>query len=82
MSKLTKSEDESFNDYSSNLTANIKRLRLQKGFAQERLAYESKVDRTLISKIERGAANPTLGVLCKVSYALGVQISDLLNPPA
>lgn len=66
--------------YSAHLSLNIKRLRLLKGVAQERLALDCSIDRTLVSKIERGLGNPTLGVLCKISCALGVSVCDLLCP--
>jgi len=40
-----------FNERKSVLAKNIKALRLERRVAQERLALESDVDRTLVSKI-------------------------------
>jgi transcriptional regulator with XRE-family HTH domain len=40
------------------LSLNIKKMRKERGLAQERLGLDSGVDRTLISKIERQIANP------------------------
>ena len=51
------------------------------GLSQEKLALQAGIDRTLVSKIERGLGNPTLVVLDKVSSILGVGICDLLCPP-
>jgi transcriptional regulator with XRE-family HTH domain len=51
------------------------------GLSQEKLALQAGIDRTLVSKIERGLGNPTLVVLVKVSSTLGVGICDLLCPP-
>ncbi len=60
------------------LSDNIKRLRRTKGLAQERLGLESGVDRTMVSKIERRIANPTLEMLVKLANTLEVPIVDLL----
>lgn len=61
------------------LSVNIKRLRKEQGIAQERLGLEAGVDRTLISKIEREIANPSLEVLTKIAVCLGVQVKDLFK---
>ena len=61
-----------------NLSANIIRLRKERGLAQERLGLESGVDRTVVSKIERQLANPSLDVLVRLAYTLKVDISELL----
>ena len=61
------------------LAANIKKIRLEKGLAQERLALEAGVDRTLVSKIERQIANPSLEILVKLATTLKVKIPTLLE---
>jgi len=61
------------------LSINIKELRKEKGIAQERLGLESGVDRTLISKIEREIANPSLEILTKIAVCLGVELIDLFK---
>jgi transcriptional regulator with XRE-family HTH domain len=61
------------------LSDNIKRLRAARGLAQERLGLESGVDRTMVSKIERRIANPTLEMLVKLANTLEVPIGDLLS---
>ncbi len=60
---------------------NMRRLRVAKGFSQERLANEAEVDRTYISRLERKMENPSIGVLEKIAGALGVHIADLLVMP-
>lgn len=35
----------------------------------------------MLSKIERGAASPTIGLLCKITMALGVSITRLVAEP-
>ncbi len=61
------------------LSENIRHLRGQRGLSQERLALEAGVDRTLVSKIERVIANPTLDVLVKLAIALQVPVTRLLK---
>ena len=63
------------------LSANIKAIRKTKGIAQERLGLEAGVDRTLISKIEREIANPSLEILTKIACYLEVGVADLLKAP-
>lgn len=61
------------------LAENIKRIRLSKGFAQEKLALEAGVDRTLVSKIERRVSNPSLETLVKLATTLKVSVTALLE---
>ncbi len=61
------------------LSANVRRLRKQQGFSQERLALEAGVDRTLVSKIERVIANPTLEILVKLAVVLDIPVSRLFK---
>ena len=61
------------------LAANLIGLRKSKGLAQERLALEAGVDRTLVSKIERLIANPSLEILLKLASTLDVTVVKLLT---
>ncbi|OJI05354.1 hypothetical protein AOC28_04475 [Polynucleobacter sp. MWH-Adler-W8] len=61
------------------LSDNLKALRQEKGIAQERLGLESGVDRTLVSKIERQIANPSLEILSKIAAYLQVSVVELLT---
>jgi transcriptional regulator with XRE-family HTH domain len=61
------------------LATNIKELRKAKGMAQERLALEAGVDRTLVSKIERLVANPSLEIMAKLANTLDISVSKLLT---
>jgi transcriptional regulator with XRE-family HTH domain len=58
---------------------NIRILRGKRGLSQERLAFEAGVDRTLVSKIERVIANPTLEILTKLALVLEVPVIRLLK---
>ena len=62
----------------ADLALNLKKTRLAKGYAQERLALDAGVDRTVVSKIERGVTNPSLEILLRLANLLDVKVSDLL----
>ena len=61
------------------LAKNVRSLRKGIGLSQEELAFECDIDRTYISKVERGIANPSLLVLYRLAEVLGVEIKDLLK---
>jgi len=61
------------------LARTLKRYRHEAGLAQERLALEAGIDRTMLSKIERQIANPSVETLLKLSNCLGVSISSLFD---
>lgn len=56
---------------------NVRRLRVRKGLSQEALAVDAGIDRTYVSRIERGLENPTVAILEKFAKALGSEISEL-----
>ena len=56
----------------------VRAARLERGLSQEDLAAESGLDRTYISGLERGARNPALSTIEKVSRALEVKVSVLM----
>lgn len=57
----------------------VKKLRLEKGLSQEKLAYEADLDRTYIPSIEKGERNVSIVVIEKIAKALKVKITDLFN---
>ena len=60
----------------------VKSLRKKKGWTLEQLASLSGVSRSMLSQIERGAANPTLGVTHRIASAFGVSLGELVDSPA
>ena len=63
------------------LAANLKFHRAALDLAQERLALEAGVDRTMVSKIERGLArNPGIETILRLANRLQVQPHELLRP--
>ncbi len=61
------------------LADRVKVLREQHEISQEELAFLCEIDRTYISKIERGIANPSLLVLQKVAKALNIPLIELFD---
>lgn len=57
----------------------IRAERINKGMAQEVLAYEAGVDRSYLGGIERGEHNVAIINLIKIANALGVKLSELLT---
>ena len=59
------------------IAANLRRYRNVVGISQEKLALDAEVDRTYVSQLERGIANPSLEVLCRLANTLGIEPTDL-----
>lgn len=57
--------------------ARVRALRTAKGWSQEQLAAEAKLDRTYIGGIERGERNPSLVNIHRIAKALKVVVRDL-----
>jgi transcriptional regulator with XRE-family HTH domain len=60
---------------------NIRRLRVANGLSQEVLAVDAGIDRTYVSRLERGLENPTVVVLERLAKALSVSIEELFRVP-
>jgi transcriptional regulator with XRE-family HTH domain len=56
---------------------NIKRIRVAQKVSQERLAFDSGVDRSYLGGIERGEENPTVDVLDRIAEILTVELAEL-----
>lgn len=61
--------------------ANLRRLRYAKELSQEALAYEADVNRTYLSKLEKGASYAGLEIIGKLAAVLGVEPAELLRLP-
>lgn len=60
---------------------NLRRLRVARGLSQETLALEAGIDRTYVSRLERGLENPTVAVLEKVARAIDAEIVEFFVRP-
>ena len=60
-------------DYlSQNVSENLKRIRQSKGMSLEQVAEQTGVSKSMLAQIERGTANPSLGVLGKITSGLRI----------
>ncbi|MDE2462203.1 MAG: helix-turn-helix transcriptional regulator [Alphaproteobacteria bacterium] len=62
--------------------ANLRRLRHERGISQENLAYEANVNRTYISKLEKGVSFAGLEIIGKFATVLQVEPAELLKLPS
>ena len=60
------------------LARNMRRLRAERGLSQERLAFESGLNRTYLSAVERSEQNISLDNIARIAAGLGVEASTLL----
>jgi len=63
------------------LCEKVKSLRKKQNWTLEMLAAASGVSRSMLSQIERGKANPTLAVACKIAGAFDISIGELVEEP-
>jgi len=61
--------------------ANLRRLRHAKGISQEDLAFEAGINRSYMSKLEKGASYPGLEILAKLATVLECEPTDLIKSP-
>ena len=61
---------------------NLRRLRVRQDISQENLAVDARIDRTYVSRLERGLENPTVLVLERLATALKAEIVDFFRVPS
>ena len=61
------------------LAQRLKELRLEKGYTQESLAYESELTLSQIARIETVKINPTVSTMFKIARTLNVPVSSLFE---
>jgi len=67
-------ENQDFNALQLSLARQLKAARKSAGLSQEALALSANVDRTYVSQLERGVANPSLQVLFRLAQVLGAPL--------
>jgi len=60
---------------------NLRKWRTHGGQSQQDLSVSAGVDRTYVSRLERGIENPSIAVLERLASACGVHVSALLTIP-
>ena len=59
------------------LQAKRRALRVARGLSQEALAVDAEIERSYMSRIERGLENPSVAVLERIAKALRAEITEL-----
>lgn len=62
------------------LGKNIQQVRKTRGISQELLAHQTGIDRSYMSRIERGIVSITVEKLYTLALALECELSELLPP--
>lgn len=60
---------------------NVRRVRMAQGVSQERLAFDSGVDRSYVGGLERGEMNPSVDLLERLALTLRVPVAELFVEP-
>ena len=60
---------------------NLRRIRVKRAISQERLAFDTGVDRSYMSGLERQVENPTIDLLERLAKTLDVPFSELFVQP-
>ena len=69
-------------DYlSHNVAVNLKQIRQSKGMSLGEVAEQTGVSKSMLAQIEKGTANPSLGVLGKITSGLRIEFQTLIDPP-
>ena len=66
-------------DINETVRTNIRRMRTELGWSQEKLALKSGLHRAYIGQIERGEKSIGLTNLQKLAVAMDVDVRDLLD---
>lgn len=57
----------------------IRHSREARGWSQEKLANQARLNRSYMGEIERATVMPSLATAAKIAEALGVRLSDLIS---
>lgn len=69
-------------DYlTENVAVNLKRIRQSKGMSLDQASEQTGVSKSMLSQIEKGTANPLLGVLGKITSGLRIEFQELIATP-
>jgi transcriptional regulator with XRE-family HTH domain len=72
--------NKTYTDARTLFSANMQRLRKERGISQEKLAELAGLHRTYISAVERQGRNITIDNMEQIALALEVPLHELLKP--
>ena len=64
---------------SAALAIRLKQYRKEQKLSLDELSRRAGVSKGMLVEIEKGSANPSIGILCKLAAALGISVADILN---
>ena len=75
--------DMDWTQYTREFEMNLRRIRAQRGFSQERVAYDAGMSRLQYQRLEGGGSSkdPTAKTLIALAQVLDVSIDELLPTP-
>lgn len=62
------------------LKTNIRRLRTELGWSQEKLAEKAEISPSYVTQIELGNRSPSIDIIEKIAIALGIEYRVLFTP--
>ncbi|XGI79526.1 helix-turn-helix domain-containing protein [Enterobacter hormaechei] len=57
----------------------LRNWRKEKKLSLDELSRRASVSKGMLVEIEKGAANPSIAILCKLAAALGISVADIVN---
>lgn len=64
-----------------NISINLNHIRKAKGMSLDVVAEQTGVSKSMLAGIERGTANPSIGVIDKILSGLRIELADLTQAP-
>jgi transcriptional regulator with XRE-family HTH domain len=64
---------------SAAVSSSIKAWRKQQKLSLDALSRRAGVSKGMLVEIEKGSANPSIAILCKIAAALGLSVADIVN---
>ena len=69
-------------DYvNKNISSNLNRIRMSKNMSLDVVSEQTGVSKSMLAKIERGEANPSVGCLVRISSGLRIDLHKLIDSP-
>ena len=68
-------------DLQRNIAWNLKKIRQQQNISLDMLSDQTGVSKSMLGQIERGEANPSIGVLGKITRGLHIELQELTKEP-
>lgn len=69
------------NNFNEALTYNFKKIRESRNLSLEKVSKLTGVSRSMLGQIDRGEANPSIGIVWKIANGLKVSFTSLIQMP-